>query len=1158
MLKPFCIRDLLNPAAEGEIEQVDRRPQDEQGSSEPFLGSPFEDELMIPYKQLDMGEDGKFCPHSTYYMHPSPSMETDGRTAKNDSDRVISNKLRSDHNDRSSDARRNTVTDGAVTATPNVHRHGIVRVSAEEYDETIAAHPQAKLSYMDDDDGDTITVGSALELAERLSEPAPSAFFYPSTISVNHREHEGPMHIFDVNRSKSVLDIWRSFEIRTSMGYRPLGTSGSTHHDATAPEVAAGDNSSQAKPIFEKSNDDPRDRWFQPRNPPQVPLSTWRQSENVSIDLVSSVGGDQSSELGASGNIEPVQDAGSRLRHAKSITSDAHIFIPSAPPPAINPWTSLSTCPSGFESNGLTQREPESRESPIQENQPLLASFEAELSKIMEDKLVVDSSTIETQEQNTTETTSPQSRTSQPKSEPSCQPMPKPAEMLAQTMQTLLGGIRHLTSELRSKLPEVERRLSNAHEHIPSTVETTLFNTISAIGSHVQNLANAMQATATSSRATADRSREADLLATDQIVNGLRTLAGDIGEMGRTLFAAFDAPSSHVGSPQELPSGELPLENVDNLDQLNPEPSTSQPNVSRDYSTTNLESLPEVSGSLVAPEIERQTATPQDTSSADSNRNTILFMGNLHDAVTEQDVEAAFANKGFLAKVNLPNDSATGKHAGFGYVEFPCFFAASGALQALNGDLLHDQVINLEFSHGADTVTDSSAQQPPIQAVQASPNPPTETNKPRHESRPLPHLTRAQRASVYGHMQTPPLDDVTSPSTKPTSIRRAKSLGTLRRSPRHKIRAMNIGERPEDQSKPNVEADSSLYHTSTHSERRRLTSLHSAATADNTLADQVDVEPEFSARYPSLVPDSYDRNNRWSHPPPRQDQDVPRTLSPESQMARFPTVSQLEARTSKVQQPQPIDHWRPRRAPVAVDGSTLHETPASEVPARNLRDLYPARPPVEGRGIPGSWPPELYNAQLPGPYTPSSTRLSELRRSNTTIASDPAARLSRPFVPFNERHQRNGNSSLRRSATERQHRRPLGGVTFDKCPYALEDRPATYNSHMRPGPSTDALSNIPGSFPAEAPPVVPPKPIHQSAERQPEMQEHHRPTNDNRLSYDIDRCIAHLGLLGYGYDSSLPSHNLHIYAEASNGILEDAIEMIEEERKVYEQQVVPQ
>lgn len=158
MLKPFCIRDLLNPAAEGEIEQVDRRPQDEQGSSEPFLGSPFEDELMIPYKQLDMGEDGKFCPHSTYYMHPSPSMETDGRTAKNDSDRVISNKLRSDHNDRSSDARRNTVTDGAVTATPNVHRHGIVRVSAEEYDETIAAHPQAKLSYMDDDDGDTITV----------------------------------------------------------------------------------------------------------------------------------------------------------------------------------------------------------------------------------------------------------------------------------------------------------------------------------------------------------------------------------------------------------------------------------------------------------------------------------------------------------------------------------------------------------------------------------------------------------------------------------------------------------------------------------------------------------------------------------------------------------------------------------------------------------------------------------------------------------------------------------------------------------------------------------------------------------------------------------------------------------------------------------------
>ncbi|EEH08992.1 RNA binding domain-containing protein [Histoplasma capsulatum G186AR] len=1138
MLKPFRIRDLLIPTDEEELDHPGCPPLDGQDGPKPIPRSHPDGELVMAYKQPNNGDDGKFCPYSTYDLQSIPSTDADGRTAKKGIDILIPGKPPSDRNDMSSNLRRNKWTNATVTPSPATDRHGIVRVSAEEYDETIAAHPQSKLTYMDEDDGDTITVCSAFELTERLNEPATSAFVYQSAVSSYDQGHEGPMHIFDVNRTKSVLDIWRSFEKRTAMENRRLDASVSAHHEATAAKAVDGNSDVRPEPVCKiSSSNDPRDHRLQSQNSPPTPQTTWHQNEIASIPPVSSLGGDEPSEPRASTDVKPSQETTFRHRHARGSTSDTQISIPPVSLPAINPWASVGTWPSGFESNGLTQREPESRESPIEDNVPLLASFEAELSKIMKEK-PVDSPTIEAREQNTTQTIS--------QCPPASHPVPKPAEVFAQTMQTLLTSVRHLTSELRAKLPEVERRLSNAHQTIPSTVETTLFNTLSAIGSHVQNLANAMQATATSSRAAADMSREADLLATDQIVNGLRTLARDIRQMGRTMFASFDATSGNVGS-QDRQSGELPLGNADTLSQSN-QLSTSLSNVCLDNSHPS-DPLPEVPTSPASTESVRQTAFPQETPLADSNSNTTLFIGNLHDAVTEQDVAAAFADKGFLGKVNLPHDFSTGKHAGFGFVDFPCFFAASGALHALNGGQLHGQVINLEFNHGVGIINDSAIQQPPTRAGRVS-----ETHRHRNISRPLPDIPKSPRLSVYDLTRTSALDDARNSGTASAGIRRAKSLGTLRRPvvhdpPYHRAAAMDYIREQIDQERSNVEVGGSPYHSSTNSEQKTpKTSYSAVAVGNNVLADQLDPEPEFSARYPSLVPETYNHDGNQSHQRPRQSQDVSRSLSLESQMARFPTVSQLESRTSTMQRPQPRDKRSPSRSPIATAGSSLPETLASDDHARNLRDLHPQPPPAEGRGIPGSWPPELYSAQLMRPRASSPTRPSELRRSNT-IASNSAVRLSGPFVPFTERHQRNGHSSLRRSATERQNRRPPR-VAFSRHRHALEDRAPIPNPHLTPGQSADAISNIPGSFPVETIPPVPPKSIHQSAERQPEMQEQSRPTND------IDRCIAHLGLLGYGYDPSLPSHNLHIYAEASNGNLEDAIEMIEEERKAYEQRTV--
>lgn len=48
-----------------------------------------------------------------------------------------------------------------------ISRHGldgVVRVTSSQYDETITSNPEARLSYVDEDDGESIMVSSILEI----------------------------------------------------------------------------------------------------------------------------------------------------------------------------------------------------------------------------------------------------------------------------------------------------------------------------------------------------------------------------------------------------------------------------------------------------------------------------------------------------------------------------------------------------------------------------------------------------------------------------------------------------------------------------------------------------------------------------------------------------------------------------------------------------------------------------------------------------------------------------------------------------------------------------------------------------------------------------------------------------------------------------------
>ena len=55
---------------------------------------------------------------------------------------------------------------------------------------------------------------------------------------------------------------------------------------------------------------------------------------------------------------------------------------------------------------------------------------------------------------------------------------------------------------------------------------------------------------------------------------------------------------------------------------------------------------------------------------ASINRRTVLYVGGLDDNVTEKTLEAAFLPFGDLVRILIPKDATTGKHRGFGFVEF--------------------------------------------------------------------------------------------------------------------------------------------------------------------------------------------------------------------------------------------------------------------------------------------------------------------------------------------------------------------------------------------------------------------------------------------------------------------------------------------------------
>lgn len=970
-------------------------------------------------------------------------------------------------------------------------RHAVVQVSESDYDDIASNHPRALLTYIDEeDDGEVITVGSSIELSQRLSEPID----LKSQLEQNNYNH--PMHIFDIRRSNSVTELWKRYQ------YQP---------------------------------------------------------ETVIYP-------------GSDGEVKEASSNSERL-----ISDHAQ--------------------PDG--------------------SQSLLEAFEAEMAKIME--------ASERQKKMPVQPDEPSSSGVGPGITTDSDKTPNPADIFAHTLQSVMEGAGLIYSELGSKIPELDQRLHDAQRVVPEHVGTGLQVAFSALESQAKNFASALNnASAALGQRAAERDSRGDNPTAEDSVDGLRNMASEIGQMGRTLFDAFsagfrqdtathrdqndkeeDVPNASTSEkeeeygtgdehpadctvsgvessrpPNDSPENEqeTPNRRIDNsptepfegisVDFSKPAgPSSNRDEKTRHFDSTPLRhhplrasrrfmphrhpahhnpihlpphppvSHPFRSNPIPTPppfwkpphnfpspvpfhpltpsiatghhwqaghpfstpayrdakenssEIPKGNQAPQDAVELDQPVDRTLFIGNVGFNVTERMVRDVFASKGFLVNVDLPLDLETGRHAGFGYLHFASVYAAKAALEAFQGVHIDGHAINLEFSDRSPISRITTSQDATDDAKSPTPNMQTSSNRrdPVVNSREPKLVWRQQFTDIHGTMQEP-----------------------------QDLKAIFNGE-------SSSKSDMDLAQES-GSTTDAVDPSSSSQSKSPTILDEGDEDPEFSARYPSLVPEAGKKPRKTGVP------DRLPHLSPELEMKRFPPVSQFEAHL--------LANQREASRATSSNASSHRPQPTSKTDSTEARKSSTSQ---EEHSVRGERPTSfaenrrVFEQELPRYQRPIGTHL---RRSNTTIHTNPSARLSAPFDPFSPSDSQTAYRTLRRRATEHHALRSAahnGWRGFRHCETGGQDANSTEEQWR--SVSTDQQSPSVELPVRNAPLVDSNDTVHA----------------DPKQQAIINNCVATLLSLGYGSPQDGGRQRIAVYAAAANGKVLDAIDMIEEERKAYEQ-----
>lgn len=169
----------------------------------------------------------------------------------------------------------------------------------------------------------------------------------------------------------------------------------------------------------------------------------------------------------------------------------------------------------------------------IEPSEPLLAAFEAELAKIL------DASEAANAESNAQHDSSRAPDFDRPQN---------PADAFNSAIHNLVDGAQMIHAGVRSRIPDFESQLRDAQRALPEQVGSTLQSALTAMESRVRNLTDAIHNTAA---ARAQRSNISFPGGIPNSVDGLRSMASELGQMGQTLFEAFEnefgcnAPRDH-------------------------------------------------------------------------------------------------------------------------------------------------------------------------------------------------------------------------------------------------------------------------------------------------------------------------------------------------------------------------------------------------------------------------------------------------------------------------------------------------------------------------------------------------------------------------------------------------------------------------------------
>jgi hypothetical protein len=385
-----------------------------------------------------------------------------------------------------------------------------------------------------------------------------------------------------------------------------------------------------------------------------------------------------------------------------------------------------------------------------------------------------------------------------------------------------------------------------------------------------------------------------------------------------------------------------------------------------------------------------------------------LFIGNVGFNVTEKMIRDVFASKGFIVEVDLPLDSTSGKHAGFGYLLFPSIHPAMAAMNALQGFHIDGHAINLEFSD-----------QMPIKRI-----PPSQ-----------PSSEAANSSSLDAQQGSPQTGFVSDASAHQKNVSRKEHI--LPEDAARKNGGVSIKRRKSVTFQGPVLSQQGNSNDDSDAPRAASPAL-------------IDLTDEFTAGVPPVC--------ARSHSPP---------LDGESRMTekemidvgmnRFPPVSQLDAHLRANQ--------RQGRASVPPHGVSPEDYASfrKRAPSHRAREVPPETTTAFGFNIQGKKIPKSVTY---GPEKENFEKKNDVEKVRSGGKPLPTIKRSdtvnlRPLYTPTPNDFTAGTPPLRRRATERNSLRPSARQSAEMDTWARLDR----RERLRSRPSS--TQSIPGSFPVE-------------------------------------------------------------------------------------------